>query len=40
MELGKWIRLAGDRAAVRRAAVAAALDLLGRALVGNASQPD
>jgi nicotinamide-nucleotide amidase len=33
------LELAGDRAAIRRAAVAGALDLLGRAMVGNASQP-
>ena len=37
--LVRHLQLAGDRAAVRRAAVAGALDLLGRALVGNASQP-
>jgi nicotinamide-nucleotide amidase len=35
--LVKQLELDGDRATIRRAAVAAALDLLGRALVGNAS---
>jgi nicotinamide-nucleotide amidase len=35
--LVRHLELDGDRATIRRAAVAAALDLLGRALVGNAS---
>jgi nicotinamide-nucleotide amidase len=35
--LVRHVELGGDRAAVRRGAVAGALDLLGRALVGNAS---